>query len=70
LDVKISVDGSELKDSDPAIPCGLQAKAVFNDQYKIISSNEDIVEINEDDIAWEGDKDYKFKQVDNYEEKA
>lgn len=47
----------------PAIPCGLIAKSLFNDTYSIKDSNSKTVDINEKDIAWETDKEYKFKNT-------
>ena len=39
-----------------ANPCGLIAKTFFNDTFSFV---EDIT-IEEDDIAWKSDRDYKF----------
>lgn len=48
-----------------AIPCGLIAKSVFNDTYEL-NRNEDFsnsgsVAIDDSDIAWKSDVDFKFK---------
>jgi len=32
----LSVDGTELNEDDIAIPCGLIAKSLFTDKYKIL----------------------------------
>lgn len=46
-----------------AWPCGLVAKSVFNDRYalKENKANGKSITINQDNIAWESDKEYKFK---------
>jgi LEM3 (ligand-effect modulator 3) family / CDC50 family len=48
-----------------AIPCGLIAKSVFNDTY-MLSRKEDFsqggnIVIDDSDIAWKSDVDFKFK---------
>ena len=43
------------------MPCGLVAKSVFTDTYTLKSSNGTRIPINENGIAWESDKEYKFK---------
>jgi hypothetical protein len=48
-----------------AIPCGLIAKSVFNDTY-MLSRNTDFTKggnivIDDSDIAWKSDVDFKFK---------
>lgn len=44
-----------------AWPCGLVAKSVFNDIYELRDNNGIEVKIKQDGIAWESDKEYKFK---------
>lgn len=44
-----------------AWPCGLVAKSFFTDTYKLFDSNNVQKTINETGIAWESDKEYKFK---------
>jgi len=46
-----------------AIPCGIMAKAFFNDKFKDWTINEDKLTINEKNIAWDMDKDL-FKNLD------
>jgi hypothetical protein len=48
---------------DIAIPCGLIAKSVFNDTYTMArdSALKNEIDINSNDIAWQSDRDYKFK---------
>lgn len=58
-----------LDDNDVANPCGLAARAYFNDTFNLKSAKIDSIDIEEDDIAWQSDVDYKFKYVDDYEEK-
>lgn len=50
----------KLDPSDPAMPCGLVAKSVFTDRYTL-KANGTKIDINENGIAWESDKEYKFK---------
>ena len=64
IDRVYAFDGKTLLNKyDIAIPCGLIAKSVFNDTYKMARDtafHNDIM-INSDDIAWQSDRDYKFK---------
>lgn len=54
--------GKVLNASGPAMPCGLVAKSFFNDTYKMkILGDTNFLNISERGIAWESDKDYKFK---------
>lgn len=58
-----------LEPDDEAIPCGLIAKSIFNDTFKLYEANSDRIPIKEDGIAWDTDKDHMFKRGDNYKEK-
>lgn len=49
-----------LKADDPAIPCGLVAKSFFNDTYTLSSDRLTDIPINQKNIAWESDREYKF----------
>ncbi len=64
-----SYNGNPLKPDDYANPCGLIAKAYFNDSFILIEKNEDkynkIIEIKSDGIANEYDKKYVFKRFRN-----
>ena len=55
----------------PAFPCGLVAKSLFNDTFTLYKGNEtdaaNQIKINTEDIAWESDKENKFKNLP-YEE--
>jgi hypothetical protein len=56
-----------LANSDPAIPCGLVAKSIFNDTfslYKVEEGGKKKVDIIETGIAWSSDIIYKFKNVE------
>lgn len=44
-----------------AWPCGLVAKSVFNDIYVLKDRSGNEIKIKQDGIAWESDKEYKFK---------
>jgi len=63
---EIAYDTVTVLDPDEvAIPCGLIAKSVFNDTY-LLNQYEDfrdsgIVSIDDSDIAWKSDVDFKFK---------
>jgi len=51
-------------------PCGLIANTFFNDVFKIdLEYTNGNIEMIEDGIAWQSDLEYKFKQVDGYQEK-
>ena len=47
-------DGGALDPDDPANPCGLAAKAFFDDTYQLLLGATTI-DIDESDIAWPGD---------------
>ena len=58
-----------LTESDPANPCGLVAKSYFNDTFELYTSNElKKIQITSKDIAWDIDKEEKFKKNSNSEE--
>ena len=64
MGVTESVDGSPLNKDDIAIPCGLIAKSLFTDKYKIYSDENDDdseIKINSENIAWNSDREFKFK---------
>ena len=61
-----AVDGTTLlTGSDPAIPCGLVAKSVFTDDYNLTNSSSVNMTINQVNIAWESDKEYKFANINS-----
>ena len=47
----------------PAVPCGLFAKAMFNDTYQLKDESGKKIEISNKDIAWDTDKEFKFKNM-------
>ena len=68
MNKKISMMNNELKDDDLAIPCGLIAKSFFNDKYALYKnsiSNDNKITIDEKDIAWQADKDIKYKNTND-----
>ena len=66
MDKTKSYDGTTLDPKAVATPCGLIAKSFFNDTYEIRGpDNNDKVNIDESDIAWEADKKLKYKNVIN-----
>lgn len=60
---KKNVMGKTLDDKLPAIPCGLVAKSVFNDTYKLIGPDGKQVTIDKTNIAWSSDIEYKFHNI-------
>lgn len=61
------MNGQPLKENDPAIPCGLVAKSVFNDTFELYDSKNQRVKIVETGIAWSSDIQYKFKNLEEKE---
>jgi hypothetical protein len=66
----INVDGDwddSIAETKPANPCGLVAKSYFNDTYALSGAADGvqskIVDIDESNIAWESDVEYKFKNL-------
>jgi len=60
-------DGTTLLDPEEvAIPCGLIAKSVFNDTFSLsaFENFQSVITIDDSDIAWKSDVDYKFKNQD------
>jgi len=56
-----------LDDEEPATPCGLVAKSLFNDTFKLYKTDDGVkkeINIIEKNIAWSSDITYKFKNVD------
>lgn len=68
----IAFDGiTPLQNNSIAYPCGLIAKSVFTDYYNISTSSEfnSQIYINESNIAWKSDVEYKFKnQAGNWQQ--
>jgi LEM3 (ligand-effect modulator 3) family / CDC50 family len=60
---QLSVSKGPLLAEGPAIPCGLVAKSFFDDSYILTRPNGTQVTIKNDNIAWESDKLYKFKNT-------
>ena len=55
---------------DPATPCGLVAKSLFTDSYKEFISTtagSTAITLNEDNIAWATDREFKFRNVESYQ---
>ena len=50
-----------LNPDEIAVPCGLIAKSYFNDTFSLSYSNNTIIEINQDNIAFKADKEKHFK---------
>ena len=53
---------------DVAFPCGLVAKSFFTDKFTSFKSADGTdYEINEKGIAWDSDREYKFKNLPDAE---
>lgn len=62
----LSYDGKQLYAKSIARPCGLHAKAFFNDTIQIFDKEkEDYVNFNTTDISNEYDREYVFKKNNN-----
>ena len=66
----IVAGAAPLADDEPAYPCGLVAKSLFNDTFTLTPVDDagnvsgDKININDDNIAWESDREYKFKNLE------
>ena len=56
IDPLLSIDGTPLVSNQQAIPCGIMAKANFNDKFNTWKINEEEITINQKNIAWDKDK--------------
>lgn len=68
-----NLDGGLLTPSDPAIPCGLIAKSMFNDTFRLFNKSAILdakpgvnpeIEISSSGIAWPSDLDGRYKNID------
>ena len=50
-----SLNQKDLNPNDAAYPCGHMAYTFFNDRFRI-----EKVEINEDDLLWESDRELRY----------
>ena len=53
-----------MPDSQEAVPCGLVAKSIFNDTFKLFGPKGE-VNISSKGIAWKSDVQYKFRNLYN-----
>jgi len=54
---RTSVNNQPLNENNPAIPCGLVAKSLFNDTFEIWKDNQDEnITINDKNISWATDR--------------
>jgi len=59
-----NLNGVEFTDLElPAIPCGLVAKSIFNDTYELYDPSSQNVTIDDTDIAWSSDREFKFANI-------
>ena len=68
LNQKKNLNGVQLADSEPAIPCGLVAKSFFNDTYELWMKGtngepDKNITIIDSNIAWSSDINYKFSNI-------
>ena len=56
-----NIYNEDLEPNEIAVPCGLIAKSYFNDTFSLSYSNDTIIEINQDNIAYKADKEKHFK---------
>lgn len=59
-----NLNGKPLKLTDPAIPCGLVAKSLFNDTFLLKKKGGSQISIDSTNIAWSSDIQYKFKNIE------
>ena len=48
---------------EPAYPCGLVAKSYFNDTFELYDDGRTNITIDDSNIAWKSDVDYKFENL-------
>lgn len=65
LGLSTSYDNIPIAPTEPANPCGLIAKSKFNDTFVLLDPNGVKVDINSTGIAWQADKDLKYKKPAN-----
>ena len=65
LGVYTTIGGNVLNPTDPANPCGLIARSLFNDTY-VLSQNDSSISINQTNIAWDSDKKGRYVNSVNY----
>lgn len=67
---RYNLNGQRMNDEDPAVPCGLVAKSIFNDTFSLYKYGEnglpdESIRIFHDNIAWESDVKYRFANINN-----
>lgn len=65
LGIYTTMGGNILNSNDPANPCGLIAKSLFNDTYSLANGDGELIEINENNIAWDSDKKGRYVKANN-----
>jgi hypothetical protein len=68
LGINTTLGGIVLNPESVANPCGLMPKSLFNDRYWLFNKNGESIFINETDIAWESDKNGRYKRAPNYKD--
>ena len=58
------MSGKKLDPEGPAIPCGLVAKSIFNDTFKLMKDGSEI-KMSEKNIAWASDLEHKFSNTED-----
>ena len=59
----VALSGKDLVMDDPAFPCGLVAKSFFNDTFTLYKLGGQEITIDDSNIAWKSDVEYKFKNL-------
>lgn len=60
----VALSGKDLVMDEPAFPCGLVAKSFFNDTFTLYKLGGQAINIDDTNIAWKSDVEYKFKNLD------
>lgn len=66
LGIKTTLSGKRLDDDEPANPCGLMARTVFNDTYTLEQMDGTPIFIDETNISWPSDREHRFAYPENY----
>ena len=62
------INGEHIADNAIANPCGLFARAMFNDTFKLTDPDSRTIEIDETEISWPSDTKYLFERNEHYKD--
>jgi hypothetical protein len=68
MEINKNFKGEPLESGKIAVPCGLIAKSFFRDTFALYDKDDNRIEINEKDIAWDADINIKFDNSKNMNE--